>query len=123
MLQLAAKVLAPHLAEELGSTRAANDEWISQLHPLSKSVLGNRRHCAAVRRLREQNDPRALIIDDRFLLSREAFNEEIQRVGTRLPVKATRVAADPVTPSAEDEEAQAAVERLGRRLSIVKGNH
>lgn len=100
-----AQELAKELAKEL---RSANDEWVSQVD----SPLGNRRHCAAVRRRIERGAVDASIVgttsNRRFLLTREALNEELMGI-CKPPVKATRVEVDP-------EPKTSVRERLLRKL-------
>lgn len=45
----------------------------------TESPLGPKRHCRAVRRLVSEKDDRAAIVGRRFLLSRAALKEELQR--------------------------------------------
>lgn len=79
------------------------DVWVSQ----RESPIGPRRHCSVVRKLREQDDPRALIDGARFLLRRDALEEARQNLGKPAPVKAK--APDP------DQEIIARINaRLGR---------
>jgi hypothetical protein len=63
------------LSENLASAlRAPNaDSWVSQ----DGSPLGNRRHCAAVRRRMEAGDIGAAKQGKRFLLTREALANEL----------------------------------------------
>ena len=80
--------------------QGANDDWVSQ----HGSLLGNRRHCAIVRRLAEQGDPRAIIDGKRFLLHRDAVTEQLHRLGVRPPL-AKAASDDP--PDEQDEEQDA----------------
>jgi hypothetical protein len=58
----------------------------------SKSELGPRRHCAAVRRMRAQGDPRAFKVGKRHLMTVDAHAEELARVTRARPLaKATAV--------------------------------
>lgn len=57
--------------------RGIGDEWIAQ----QGSPLGNRRHCAIVRRRVARGDLGAVIDRKRFLLSREALREEMCGLG------------------------------------------
>lgn len=105
-----AKQVAKELAREL---RAANDsDWVSQ----HDSPLGNRRHCAAVRR-RVGRGCTDAVIDigrKRFLMSREALKDEMLALNSaRVPVK-----ADPVSVNASecDTGVSTVRDRLLRKL-------
>lgn len=56
-------------------------DWIDQ----SKSALGPRRHCCAVKRRVALGDGSAAIVGRRHLLSQAAFNEELARPAEKKP--------------------------------------
>lgn len=95
------------LREEIQAALHPSDEWRDQ-NP-KNSPLGPRRHCAAVRRRLERNEPGARRVGDRYLLSTDAIAEELERIGLKASVRKVTPPA-PLTP--EDE----AIERLTRRL-------
>lgn len=81
--QLAAMLVRPLAAELATQLRAANDDMV----PQAGSPLGNRRHCAAVKRRVARGEPGAAVVGKKHLLSREALDEELHGV-SRGPVKA-----------------------------------
>ncbi len=86
-------------AERVAADEAAERrDWIDQ----TRSMLGRRRHCAAVRRRVAAAHPDAAIVGRRYLLSITAHGEELRLVGSRLRLVKTETTA----------------ERLRRRLGI-----
>lgn len=100
--------IARLVAEEL---RGGDPSLVDQ----SRSVLGRRRHVAAVQRrlAADPQEPGASIVGKRHLLTQEALAEELGRITERGGLRKTRVTDDAV-PS----EAESAIDRAfarGRR--------
>lgn len=77
------------------AVRALDEEvapdWIDQ----SRSLLGRRRHCAAVRRrIAAGVDGAAVGVGRRYLLSEEAHAEELTKVGTSTAAPKRDIAAE-----------------------------
>jgi hypothetical protein len=81
----------------------------------TESDLGPKRHCAVVRSRIKENEPGAIIIGRRHLLSPEAYAEECER-RFRPPAKA--IDRRPVSAPGNDE-VRAVLERLSRKLDPV----
>ena len=94
------------LREELQAVMHPADGWRDQ----RQSPLGPRRHCCAVRRRLAHNEPGARIVGDRYLLSGEAIEYELERIGR--PKAGVRKTAATATLTPEDE----ALARLSLRL-------
>jgi hypothetical protein len=73
-----AKYLAPLVAKELQGA-SAPIAWIDQ----KQSQLGKRKHINAVRALVAQGSPEARIVGRRHLLTIQAHEAELLRIGTR----------------------------------------
>jgi hypothetical protein len=80
----------------------------------SKSPLGRRRHCYAVRRRISEHQPGAAVVGRRHLLTQEALTEELSRLGfgDRRP---TTGRASP-TPS----KGESVADKLRRELGLLK---
>lgn len=81
LLDELAERVAARVAERL---RAGSPEAIDQ----SRSPLGRRRHCHAVRRRLAAGLPGASVIGRRHLLAPEALSEELARTGGAAPKQA-----------------------------------
>jgi len=99
-------VLRQVIREELRAQTHA-DEWV----PQKGSALGNRRHCAAVRRRIQQGEGGAALRGKRYLLTTSALTEELTRGGP--PPAVMTKTAPPSTPP--DGSTYASVLRLARR--------
>lgn len=84
--------------------RGVGDEWVAQ----QGSPLGNRRHCAIVRRRAARGDLGAVVDGKRFLLSREALREEMQGLG--------RTTEAPRAPEPDMDRAKDDVSAVRQRL-------
>lgn len=69
---------------------ASDDGWVAQ----EESRLGRNKHCAAVRRRVAAGDIRAAMANGRFLLTREALNEELRGPAVAKPLAKTEPASD-----------------------------
>jgi|ERR1044071_8831414 hypothetical protein len=78
----------------------------------SKSELGPKRHCAAVRRRIARNEPGAFIVARRHYLTPQAYEEECQTWFR--PAKAEKIR--PAPPENDNDEVAAAMARLDKRL-------
>jgi hypothetical protein len=90
------------------------DGWLDQHSP--EAALGVRWHCRAVRRRRAEGKPGAAIEGRRYLLTREAMNEEILRSPKPGLRKCPPIASGPrettTPPSRRDTVAEATAARL-----------
>jgi len=85
------------------------DEWIQQ----RGSALGNRKHCAAVRRRLENGEDGAAIRGKRFLLTTRALSEELRRGGPP-PLDLPLAKTAPI-PDSDGDEAYTEI------ISIARG--
>lgn len=86
---------------------AADDGWVDQ----TKSPLGRRRHCAAVRRLVESRDARAAIRGRAHLMTRELLAEQLAALSVPKP----GAAVNDIVPD-DDEERGAYYRALNKAL-------
>lgn len=82
----------------------------------SISDLGPKRHCAAVRRRIQRDEPGAFKDGRRHMLTPEAYQEERQRLFRPSVAKATAPTPHVATAENDNDEAAAAVARLKRKL-------
>jgi hypothetical protein len=86
--------IARAVVAEMRADRTPTDGWLDQ-HS-TEAAFGVRWHCRAVRRRRAEGKPGAAIEGRRYLLTREAMNEEALRSGQRdkgVPTTSERDAA------------------------------
>lgn len=101
-VELLADAIADRVAAKLRNTSAAS--WVDQ----HASALGSRRHCALVRSLMKNGDPRASRVGRRYLLTGDALTEALAH-------------APKVQSREVHVESETVAQRLDRKLRLVGG--